>query len=104
MLYLPCYFPSEYHLQGTTFVSFSSVTSTLKLKRHSQLTWSPFTGTDCLLYVIFTLISPLTEELITLYVFFYLSTLCFSHIFFALFKNQCRTSYKFDFFQKRDSE
>ena len=27
---------------------FSSVTSTLKLKTHSQLTQSPFTGTDCL--------------------------------------------------------
>ena len=35
---LPCYFTSEYLLQGTTFVSFSSVTSTLKLKTHSQLT------------------------------------------------------------------
>ena len=30
-------------------MSFSSVTSTLKLKTHSQLTQSPFTGTDCLL-------------------------------------------------------
>ena len=29
---------------------FSSVTSTLKLKTHSQLTQSPFTGTDCLFY------------------------------------------------------
>ena len=37
---LPGYFASEYHLQGTTFVSFSSVT-TLKLKTHSQLTQSP---------------------------------------------------------------
>ena len=45
---LPCYFPSEYHFQGTTIVSFSSVTSTLKLKTHSQLTQTPFTGTDCL--------------------------------------------------------
>ena len=32
---LPCDFLSEYHLLGTTFVSFSSVTSTLKLKTHS---------------------------------------------------------------------
>ena len=30
---------------------FSSVTSTLKLKTHSQLTQSPFTGTDCLFFV-----------------------------------------------------
>ena len=45
---LPCYFTSEYHLQDTAFVSFSSVISTLKLKAHSQLTQSPFTGTDCL--------------------------------------------------------
>ena len=29
-------------------MSFSSVTSTLKLKTNSQLTQSPFTGTDCL--------------------------------------------------------
>ena len=36
-------------LQGTAFVSFSSVTSTLKLKTHSQLTQSPFTGSDSLL-------------------------------------------------------
>ena len=42
------YFASEYHLQGTTFVSFSSFTSTLKLKTHSQLTQSLFTGIDCL--------------------------------------------------------
>ena len=34
---------------GTTFVSFSSVLSTLKLKTHSQLTQSPFMGTDYLL-------------------------------------------------------
>ena len=40
---------SQYHLQGTTFVSFSSFTSTLKLKAYSQLTQSPVTGTDCLL-------------------------------------------------------
>ena len=39
---------TEYHFQGTTFVCFSFVTSTLKLKTHSQLTQSPFTGTDCL--------------------------------------------------------
>ena len=39
----------ECYLQGTVFVSFSSFTSTLKLKTHSQLTQSPFTGTDCLL-------------------------------------------------------
>ena len=45
---LSCYFTSQYHLQGTSFVSLSSVTSTLKLKAHSQLTQSPFTGTDCL--------------------------------------------------------
>ena len=36
-------------MQGTTFVYFSSVTSAVKLKTHSQLTQSPFTGTDCLL-------------------------------------------------------
>ena len=39
---------SKYHLQGTNFEAFSSVTGTLKLKTHSQLTQSPFTGTDCL--------------------------------------------------------
>ena len=51
-LYLSSYLESsEYHLQGTTFVSFSSVTSTLKLKTHSQLTQSPFTGTDCLFLI-----------------------------------------------------
>ena len=32
-------------------MSFSSVTSTLKLKTHSQLTQSLFTGTDCLFYL-----------------------------------------------------
>ena len=41
-------FTSEYHLEGTTFVSFSSFTSTLKLKTHSQLTQSPLTGIDCM--------------------------------------------------------
>ena len=40
------YFPSEYHLQDATFVSFSSVTSTLKLKTHSQLTHSQLTQTS----------------------------------------------------------
>ena len=34
------------------FVSFSLFTSTLKLKTHSQLTQSPFPGTDCLLFTI----------------------------------------------------
>ena len=33
---------------GHNFGSFSSVTSTLKLKTQSQLTQSPFMGTDCL--------------------------------------------------------
>ena len=40
---------TEYCLQGTTFVSFSSVT--LKLKTHSQLTQSACTGTDCLFWI-----------------------------------------------------
>ena len=35
-----------YHLQSTTFVSFPSFTSNLKLKTHSQLTQSKFIGTD----------------------------------------------------------
>ena len=35
-------FTSEYHLHYTTFMSFSSFTSTLKLKTQSQLTQSPF--------------------------------------------------------------
>ena len=47
------YFPSEHHFQGTTFVSFSSVISTLKLKTHSQLTQSPCKGTGCLFHVKF---------------------------------------------------
>ena len=38
------------HLQGTTFVSFSSFTSTLKPQTDSQLTQSPFTGPVCLLF------------------------------------------------------
>ena len=38
----------ECHLQGTGFVSFSYFTSTLKFKTHSQLTQSPFMGTDWL--------------------------------------------------------
>ena len=55
-LHLNSYFPSEHHFQGTTFVSFTSVTSTLKLKTHSQLTQSLFTGTDCLfLYTVYIL-------------------------------------------------
>ena len=33
---------------GHNFYVLSSFTSTLKLKTHSQLTQSPFTGTDCL--------------------------------------------------------
>ena len=41
-------------MQGTVFVSFSSFTSTLKLKTHSQLTQSPFMGTDCLFIVVNT--------------------------------------------------
>ena len=32
-------------------MSFSSFTSTLRLKTHSQLTQSPFTGTDCLFFM-----------------------------------------------------
>ena len=40
------YFTSEYHLQGTTSVSFSAFTSTLKLKAHSQLTQSLSMGTE----------------------------------------------------------
>ena len=39
---------SQNHLQRTTFVSFSTFICTLKLKTQSQLTQSPFTGTDCL--------------------------------------------------------
>ena len=46
-------FSSEYNFQDTTFVSFSSVTSTLKLKTHSQLTQSPFRGTDCFFFFFF---------------------------------------------------
>ena len=47
-------FTSECHLQGIVFMSFSSLkfTSTLKLKTHSQLTQSPFKGTDCLSFFI----------------------------------------------------
>ena len=46
------YFSSEYHLYGTTFVSFSAFTSTMKLKTHSQPKQNPFTGIDCLLKLV----------------------------------------------------
>ena len=39
---------SQNQIRSTTFVFFSSFTSIVKLKTHSQLTQSPFTGTDYL--------------------------------------------------------
>ena len=44
------------HGVRASLMLFFSFTSTLKLKTHSQLTQSPFMGTDCLLCDIYTCI------------------------------------------------
>ena len=48
-------------MQNTTFVSFPSFTSNLKLKTQSQLTQSPFTGTDFFFFFFFLKVRYISE-------------------------------------------
>ena len=66
-------------------MSFSSVTSTIKLKTHSPLTQSPFTGTDCLSAILNPNYNFLLEKFRILAAFYW--SVCFMRLWFSMMLN-----------------